>query len=283
MITAGASAGLAAAFNAPLAGVLFALEELQRVFSPPLLTCTFAASMAADIVAGAFLGVYPVFHFRVIKILPVELYPWLILLGILSAFGAELFKRALYFFQDFYALFHISPYFRPILPLLASIPLGILLFDVTGGGHPLIESLTDNSRPLLMLVLLFCVKLIFTAFSFGAGTAGGIFLPLLVCGALLGTFVGQGLVVLGLIQQTYVLNFLILGMAAFFTAVVKAPVTGSVLMLEMSGNFNHFGSLMLVCLVSYVCSDILLSQPVYDVLLERLRTHTQSDNKNSPE
>jgi len=65
-------------------------------------------------------------------------------------------------------------------------------------------------------------------------------------------------------------------MAAFFTAVVKAPVTGAVLILEMSGNFNHFGGLMLVCLVAYVTSDIIISQPVYDVLLARLLSSSGS-------
>lgn len=277
LITAGASAGLAAAFNAPLAGVLFALEELHRVFSPLLLTCTLAASMTADMVAGYFFGMHPVFNFRAIKLLPINLYPWVIVLGVVSALGADLFKRALYGFQDFYKHVPVPRCMWPILPLLVSIPLGLYLFDVTGGGHPLIESLTVTQRTLSMLALLFFIKLVFTALSYGAGTAGGIFLPLLVCGALLGTFTGQALSVLGYIDQLYILNFLILGMAAFFTAVVKAPVTGAVLILEMSGNFNHFGGLMLVCLVAYVTSDIIVSQPVYDVLLARLLSSTGSE------
>jgi len=281
LITAGASAGLAAAFNAPLAGVLFALEELHRVFSPLLLTCTLASSMAADMVASIFFGMHPVFNFRSIKLIPIKFYPWIIVLGIISAFGADLFKRALYGFQDMYKALPIPRILWPLLPLAVSIPLGLYLFDVTGGGHPLIESLTVQNCTLVMLVLLFFFKLLFTALSYGAGTAGGIFLPLLVCGALLGTLVGQVLVALGYLDQLYILNFLILGMAAFFTAVVKAPVTGAVLILEMSGNFNHFAGLMLVCLVAYVTSDILVSEPVYDVLLRRMMSPTQVSEKNS--
>jgi H+/Cl- antiporter ClcA len=270
LVTAGASAGLAAAFNAPLAGVLFALEELHRVFSPLLLTCTLASSMAADMVASIFFGMHPVFRFRSINLLPLQCYPWIIVLGIISALGADLFKRALYGFQDMYKTLPIPRLFWPILPLAVSIPLGLYLFDVTGGGHPLIESLPSCNRTLVMLALLFVIKLVFTALSYGAGTAGGIFLPLLVCGALLGTLFGQSLAALGYMEQQYILNFLILGMAAFFTAVVKAPVTGAVLILEMSGNFNHFAGLMLVCLVAYVTSDLLVSEPVYEVLLQRL-------------
>ncbi|NLJ08766.1 MAG: ClC family H(+)/Cl(-) exchange transporter, partial [Treponema sp.] len=190
--------------------------------------------------------------------------------------------RALYGFQDFYKHVPVPRCMWPILPLLASIPLGLYLFDVTGGGHPLIESLTVTQRTLSMLALLFFIKLVFTALSYGAGTAGGIFLPLLVCGALLGTLIGQALSVLGYIDQPYILNFLIFGMAAFFTAVVKAPVTGAVLILEMSGNFNHFGGLMLVCLVAYVTSDMIVSQPVYDVLLTRLLSSSGSDAGREP-
>ncbi|MCA1949543.1 MAG: ClC family H(+)/Cl(-) exchange transporter [Treponema sp.] len=277
LITAGASAGLAAAFNAPLAGVLFALEELHHVFSPLLLTCTLAASMTADMVAGYFFGMHPVFNFRALRLLPINLYPWIIVLGVLSALGADLFKRALFGIQDFYKRLPVPRFMWPILPLLTSVPLGIYLFDVTGGGHPLIESLTVMQRTLSMLAFLFFIKLLFTALSYGAGTAGGIFLPLLVCGALLGTFTGQVLYVLGYIDELYILNFLILGMASFFTAVVKAPVTGAVLILEMSGNFNHFGGLMLVCLVAYVISDIIVSQPVYDVLFARLLSSAGSE------
>lgn len=281
LITAGASAGLAAAFNAPLAGVLFALEELHRVFSPLLLTCTLSASMAADMVASSFFGMQPVFNFRAIKLIPLKYYPWIILLGIISALGAELFKRVLYGFQDLYKKLPIPRVFWPVVPLIASIPLGMYLFEVTGGGHPLIESLTTDNRAMEILAILFFTKLIFTALSYGAGTAGGIFLPLLVCGALLGTFIGQVLVFLGYLDALYLLNFLILGMAAFFTAVVKAPVTGSVLILEMSGNINHFTGLMLVCLVAYVTSDIIISEPVYDVLLRRLLPFGPSIEKNS--
>lgn len=281
LVTAGASAGLAAAFNAPLAGVLFALEELHRSFSPLLLTVTLSSSMAADMVASAFFGSQPVFNFRALNLLPLNYYVWIIMLGIASGFAGDLFKRTLYRFQDFYKALPVPRYLWPVLPLLLSIPLGFFFFDVTGGGHPLIESLTKSNRTLNMLALLFFIKLMFTALSYGSGTAGGIFLPLLVCGALLGTFTGEALVSLGMIDPSYILNFLILGMAAFFTAVVKAPVTGAVLILEMSGNFNHFGSLMLVCLVAYVSSDLILSQPVYDVLLSKLLNPEQESKKNS--
>jgi len=270
LITSGAAAGLAAAFNAPLAGVIFALEELQKSFSPLLLACAMGASMAGDLVAAHFFGLRPAFDFRFIQPLPITMFPWIVFLGVASALLGDLFKRSLYAAQDINAFLRIPVVIRPILPLLVSIPLGFYLFDVTGGGHHLIEALTMRDTPLMVLALLFGAKLLFTALSYGSGTAGGIFLPLLVCGALAGNAFGKIVSLTGFAESGQVLNFTILGMAAFFTAVVKAPVTGAVLILEMSGNFNHLGGLVLACLSAYVAADLMGSKAVYDVLLTRI-------------
>lgn len=270
LITAASAAGLSAAFSAPLAGILFALEELQSSFSPLFLACAMGASMAADAVAGFVFGFTPVFDFRDITPLPLKTFPWIAILGIGCALFGDLFKRLLYLSQDFYQKLRIPQIIRPVLPLLVSIPLGFYFFDLTGGGHFLIESLSMQDRPLKILALLLAGKMLFTAFCYGSGTSGGIFLPLLACGALFGDIMGQLLTLAGFVTEGENLNFMILGMTAFFSAVVKAPVTGVVLILEMSGNFNHLGSLVLVSLFAFVTSDIIVSRPVYSVLLERL-------------
>lgn len=270
LMISGAAAGLSAAFNAPLAGVLFALEELQKHFSPLMLLCAMAASAMGDFVSSHFFGLAPSFSFPAITPLSLNHFPWLIILGLLSAFCGDLFKQSLYLSQSLYARLGIPPILRPVLPLLVSIPLGFTLAQTIGGGHELVEQLALAQYSVLSIALFFLVKLVFSGLSYGAGTAGGIFLPLLVCGALVGTGFGTVLHTAGIITNIEIVNFLILGMAAFFTAVVRAPVTGTVLILEMSGNLSHLGGLVIVCLIAQLACDLMRSRPVYDVMLYRL-------------
>jgi H+/Cl- antiporter ClcA len=287
LLTSASAAGIAAAFNAPLAGVLFVLEELQSSFSPLFIACAMGASMAADGVAGHFFGLKPMFDFRNITVLPLSAVHYVVLLGVLSGLLGGLFKRILYLFQDIYDRLRIPQTIRPVLPLLLSIPVGLYLSGIAGGGHSLIESLSRELRPLTTVLALLSAKILFTAICYGSGTSGGIFLPLLAAGALTGSALGLLLASAGLVSEPQILNFLILGMAAFFTGVVKAPVTGMILILEMSGNFNHLGSLVLVCLTAFVTTELIASPPVYAVLLERMlknktRAPHQASNLDTP-
>ncbi|MDR1626191.1 MAG: ClC family H(+)/Cl(-) exchange transporter [Spirochaetia bacterium] len=270
LVTSASAAGLAAAFNAPLAGVLFVLEELQSSFSPLFIACAMGASMAADGVAGHFFGLKPVFDFRNITELPLSTVPCVILLGILCGLLGDIFKRVLYLFQDAYERLRIPRMPRPVLPLLLSVPVCFYLFDISGGGHGLIESLARDHRTMRAVLMLLAAKILFTAVCYGSGTSGGIFLPLLAAGALAGDALGLFLSAAGLASEGQILNFIILGMAAFFTGVVNAPVTGMILILEMSGNLNHLGSLVLACLSAFVTTQLIASRPVYTVLLERM-------------
>ena len=280
LMISGAAPGLLSAFNAPLARVIFALEELHKHFSPLMLLCAMAASAMGDFVSSRFFGISPTFMFPEIIPLSLNHFPWLILLGLLAAAGGDLFKRMLYFSQSLYIKLHIPPMFRPVIPLLVSVPLGFFFAETIGGGHELVERLAVVRYSILLLGGLFFVKLAFSGLSYGAGTAGGIFLPLLVCGAILGTAFGTTLTDLGFVPESESVNFLILGMAAFFTAVVRAPVTGTVLILEMSGNLSHLGGLVIVCLVAQLACDLVRSRPVYDVLLFRqIRTAKRQAKK----
>jgi len=165
---------------------------------------------------------------------------------------------------------------RIIVPLLISVILGIMLPQVLGGGHELITSLMTGNYPLTILVILVLVKFLFTMASYGSGAPGGIFLPLLAIGALIGNVYGIGLVHFVHFDSIYINNFIILAMAGYFTAVVRAPITGTILITEMTGSFSHLLSLAIVSIVAYIVADILASKPIYESLLEKF-LHNQGE------
>lgn len=270
LISSGASAGLSAAFNAPLAGVIFALEEVHKSFSPLILLLAMTASLAADAVSKYVFGLGPIFSFDAPVPLPLGLYGYLLLLGVLCGAGGALFYRVILSVQDLYGKIAVAPRYRIVLPALAAIILGPAIPLVLGGGHPMVEHLAYHGGSLAFILSLFLVNLLFTAFSFGSGAPGGIFLPMLAQGAALGALFGTAAVRFCGVPSSTVTNFLVVGMAGFFTAVVRAPITGILLITEMTGTFSHLLAVSLVALTSHVTADLLRARPIYDALLVRL-------------
>ncbi|MBP7552992.1 MAG: chloride channel protein [Spirochaetes bacterium] len=271
LITAGASAGLSAAFNAPLAGVIFSLEELHKNFSPYVLLSSATASLTADFIAQNIFGIAPIFNFTAMKSLPFSIYFYLILLGVIMGILGTLFNLSITGSMKLYEKLRFLPQIViPIIPILFAIIFGFLLPEVLGGGHRLINNLTIIDYGLRILVVLFISKYFLTIVSFGSGVPGGIFLPLLCIGAIFGAIYGDVLYTFKQIDQSYIKNFIALAMSAYFTAIVKAPITGSILLTEMTGSLNHLFPLMTVSMVAYLTSDILKTKPIYDVLLHRL-------------
>jgi H+/Cl- antiporter ClcA len=286
LITSGASAGLAAAFNAPLAGVMFALEEVHKNFSPLVLLSAISAALSADFVSSVFFGLKPVFNFKNLSILPLKYYLYIIILGVILGVLGVAFNKTLLKTQVLYSkLKWIPKEFRIMIPLLVSVILGLFLPQVLGGGHELILSLTTSSAPLTFLLILFLIKFLFTMTSYGSGAPGGIFLPLLAIGALIGSIYGSVLVHFFHFDNIFITNFIILAMAGYFTAIVRAPITGTILITEMTGSFNHLLSIAMVSITAYIIADILGSKPIYESLLSRI-LHNQGselsvgDNKH---
>lgn len=270
LLTSGASAGLAAAFNAPLSGVVFALEELHKNFSPAVLMSAIAAAVTADVVTQCFFGYGPIFQFSTLCSLPVRYYGIVLITGIIVGLLGNLFNRGLLKTLNLYeSQTWLSGAGKAALPLMTAGMLGFFLPDILGGGNELVNQLASNPLGFSLLLLLFFGKFFFTMLSYGSGVPGGIFLPMLVLGALAGSFVSQLMLYLGQLEPQYTMNIVVLAMAAYFSAVVKAPVTGSVLIMEMTGSFNHLLPLILVSMIAYLVADLGKAKPVYEALLER--------------
>ncbi|AIY83324.1 MAG: chloride channel protein [Clostridium baratii] len=280
LITSGASAGLSGAFNAPLSGVIFALEEVHKNFSPLVLLSAMSASIAADFMCKNFLGLKPALGFSDVSALPLKYYWTLCILGIILGFTGVLFSKGILKTQDIYGIFKKVPIqVKVMIPFLCAGVVGITAPILLGGGHSLIMSLGNGRFTITMLFLFLLIKYIFTFVSFGSGTPGGIFFPLLVLGAIVGNIFGIIVCKSAHIPTMYIINFVIFAMAGHFASIVKAPITGIVLITEMSGSFEHLLALTIVVIFSYVTSDILKSEPIYESLLERsLKKYGKDDD-----
>ena len=184
LMTCGASAGLAAAFHAPLAGMMFALEEIHKGFSVSILVSVMTSSVTADYICSHIMGLDPVFQFRLEHVLPQNYYWMLLVLGVILGVLGALYNKVMLLAQDLYR----KPKFlnetgRLIIAFMAAGVMGILMPSVLGSGGDLIVDLTGGELLLGAAALTFVVKFLFSAVSFGSGAPGGIFFPLLVLGA----------------------------------------------------------------------------------------------------
>lgn len=268
LMSCGAGAGLAAAFGAPLAGVLFALEELHKNFSAEVLVSTMAASAVADYIAVNIIGLRPVFDFDVEHRIPLRLYWAVVLLGVILGILGVIYNKLLDKMQDFFDSFD-SKFISIGIMFMISFLMMFIYPIVLGSGNDLVKVISDGKFTLIALAILLVAKLFFSTGSFGTGTPGGIFLPLLVIGAITGGLYSTFLSTAFGVEEYYIKAFVIIAMAGFFSAIVRAPITGVILITEMTGNFMTLLSLVAASLAAYVVADLLGGEPVYDQLMHR--------------
>ena len=272
LISAGAGAGLAAAFNVPLSGLLFVLEEVQRDFQPIVFGATFVAVVIANIIARISMGQFPVFAVPSYPILPLASLPVFALLGVIAGVLGVLFNRTLLTAIETYARLP-GRFAVPAAALTGGIVglVGWFAPSLIGNGHSLAESALQGDLLLAVIPLFFAARFLLTTFSYGTGAPGGIFAPLLALGALLGLAVGQAAHALWPAAAPIPAVFAVVGMAAYFTAIVRAPLTGVMLITEMTGNYSQMLSLLVSCFCAYAVAEVLKELPIYETLSDRLQ------------
>ena len=272
LLTAGAGAGLAAIFNAPLAGIIFCIEELHKKFSPEVLVATLTASVSAAAVVSLVFGVHPIFE--EISAIPAVVPEFLnvvyfVALGIFLGMIGVVFTRTMILALDVYDRLKISGARRFLIPLALTIPLGLTVPEVLGCGNVLVDEILSEEFMLRTTLIFFAGKFLFTLVSFGTGAPGGVFLPLLTLGALGGSIYADAGVALGFFGAEWSTLLIIFGMAAMFAAVVKAPVTGSILIMEITGQFSYLLTLTVVSGAAFMTADLLGGEPIFSALLNR--------------
>jgi CIC family chloride channel protein len=284
LIAAGAGAGLAAAFNAPLAGVIFVLEELRRDFAPGALTGAFVASVTADVVVRTLSGQSPVFRVASPPVPPLSALPLFLILGVVAGLLGVVFNRALLASLRTFERTARWPCGLPAALVGAAVAVvGWFAPDALGGGGRMVQATLAGRVGLAALALLLLLRFTMTMASYGTGAAGGIFAPLLVLGAQAGLLVGLLGPHLFPSAAGYGTSFAVVGMAALFTAIVRAPLTGIVLILEMTSSYPLMLPLLAACFTAYALADLLRDRPIYEALLERdlLRGQAPADNERA--
>ncbi len=272
LVAAGAGAGLASAFNAPLAGIIFVIEEMHGHFRYTFfsLAAIMVASGTADLLVRAFIGADPVIQMTIFPTPPLSMIWTFILLGAVFSIIGWIFNKSLIKILDWFDA--INKHSLMITVLIAGVSIatvGVMFPDIIGGGYETVRLVLDNNLALKVLLFIFIGRFVLTLFSYGSGVPGGIFAPLISLGVLVGMIFG---VVMKhfypeMISQSGV--FAVAGMAGIFAATVRAPLTGMVLAVEMTSNYEMILPLILTTATASVITAMLGNRPIYTTLLER--------------
>lgn len=265
-----AGAGLAAAFNAPIAGAIFVLEELVRRFENRLAIAALMASSASILVSRLMLGNVPALN------ITVDLPDQPLISGIYLAFGMVLgliavaYNQTILATQDIAARLPLPPVARAALIGAAIGALAWFLPAVVGGGDHLSQAAIDGEVGLAALPALIAIRFLLGAVSFSAGTPGGLLAPMLALGALIGLWLGHGLSVLLPGLDITPEGFAVVGMAAFFAGSVRAPLTAIVIVTEMTANVAMLLPMLAACAGALILPTVLRNPPIYNALGARL-------------
>ncbi|KRK63799.1 Chloride channel protein [Companilactobacillus tucceti DSM 20183] len=281
LIASGAAGGLAAAFNAPIAGAMFILEEVYHNFSPLVWVTALASAVSSNMVALYVFGLRPVLDVPYKFSMPVKYYWHLLLLGIVLGLLGRLYQVVLLSMPKIYSKTRIPRNLQGIVPLILIIPVGMLYPMFIGGGNGIIINLPKLGIGLTMLVGLFVLRFVFSMISYGSGLPGGIFLPILNLGAIIGAIYAVFMHDLGFLPLAFESNLIIFAMAGYFACIGKAPFTAIILVTEMVGSLKHLMPLAVISLIAYLVVDLLNGAPIYESLKERLNIDNSFLNKAS--
>jgi len=275
LLAAGAAGGLAAAFNAPLAGIMFVIEEMRSQFNYNLTSTksVFMSAVMATIVMRLITdqdAVVTVTQYSHPDLISLWLY---LVLGFCFGVIGILFNKMIIATQDMYLMIHKNQRWRFVaIGLFLGAVFGALSIvnpDIAFSGMEIIPHIEGGHYLMGGLVALFLIRIIATLLSFGSGAPGGVFAPTLALGTLFGMLFGLAAQQLFPEIVSDAGTFAIAGMGGLFAATVRAPITGILLVIEMTSNYEMILPLIVTCLGATMVAQSLGGRPIYTQLLER--------------
>ncbi len=288
-ITGGACVGLAVAMNAPLMGMAFAFEEAHKRFTPEVFLCAFTSvvfGVLTRLAIYAAMGMQTVSTFSdyVFFELPVKYYSYVVLAGCVCGGAGTLFYKLCFFFRRSFKKMRVKNarvtlFVRVLSVVLLGGAVSLFCGAVMGGGHGLIENLgtlggeRDPHLSKLFglgilgtISLVLVLKLVITAVNVGGGIPCGTFIPILAIGACVGALLDLLFVKWGM-DAKYADLMSMICMAAFFTAVVRAPITSIVMVCELTGSFTSFLPVIIAVAIGYFIGELSKTDGIYEELL----------------
>lgn len=284
VMTGGAGAGFAVATGSPLAGILFALEEIHKRFTPMLVltvsvsvvsaTCVNRALCDAAGLNPAMFEIHPFAGFELGHI------GYLLLLGIVIALAVGLFDRSIAFFSaisEKCAKWMTAPVKLIAVFVITGI-LGLTFADGIYSGHDVIHEIIEHDRTAAYLLVLFVLRLLLMLFVTDSGATGGIFIPTLAIGSVTAALCAKLLIAIGMPDELFTAAVL-LGMCAFIGGTLRAPLTASVLFVELTGQYMNLFYVALVVFTVNAVTELLHQVPFYDRALENIEHAEYRDRK----
>jgi CIC family chloride channel protein len=269
LVGCGAAAGIAATFNAPIAGSMFALEIILGDFGVATFSPIVISSVTATAVSRHFLGDHPAFIVPVYNLVSAWEFPLYVTLGLVCALIAFLFIKALYFAEDIFDDFQFPEYLKAALGGLILGCIGLVFPHILGVGYGGIDLSLVQALSWWMLLLLIVFKILATSLTIGSGGSGGIFAPSLFLGAMTGGAFGMMVNSFFPAITASPGAYGIVGMAAVVSATTHGPLTAILMLFEMTGEYRIILPLMITCIISSLAVRKLLRESIYTLKLMR--------------
>jgi CIC family chloride channel protein len=270
LVACGSAAGIAATFNAPLAGVFFAMELILRDFAAESFGMVVLSSVTASVIGRAVLGNSPFLHLPAFTVSHPSEYLLFAALGLVAGAVGVVFTKVLYLIEDVCDRLWRGPeWLRPALGGFLLGGLLLVLPEMYGVGYPVLGNGVAGRYTLVFLVALLLGKMLATSLTIGIGGSGGVFAPSLFIGAMLGAAYGQGLAHLAPSVTGPTGAYALIGMGAVFAGAARAPITAMIIMFELTGEYSIILPLMAAIVLATTASHLLTGDSIYTLKLRR--------------